>query len=438
MNLAPKGTNQLLTKGIGRQMNASTSPHTEPSQNDYKKRLNPEAIEHWNQIWLEKYAADQSPVAKSPTNQTIIKQFLTLNPGRSPKKISLQRLSAFASAGKGGRIPALLLFYDTICPSKEHHETLERIAEEKRRAKEVPPEQMPMSPPNPPVEKPQLDIDNLLARLNIELRQRNYSKRTLGNYQSIVYEYLRWITERKFAPGATSVADYARFLQDERDFAPATINLCVAGIGFFFNAVMNDPSVAGAVPRMKTGRQLPKVYAEQEIEKIVTAPRNPKHRLILMIAYGCGLRISELSYLRTEDIDLERNLLWVRHGKGDKDRGIMLDPVLKKELSTYLGNSKGQRYLFEGFTKDEPLTTRSIAKIYERACSDAGVTIRGGIHSLRHSFATHLLEHGTDLRIIQELMGHSKSSTTEIYTHVSTATIGRVRSPLAFVLKPKG
>jgi integrase/recombinase XerD len=424
-------------------MNPPTSPNTAPlpqadsSHNTYKNLINPELIEHWNRIWLEKYAADQSSVAKSSTNQVIIKQFLTLNAGRSPKKISLKRLAAFASAGKGGRIPALMLFYDTICPSKEHHEALERIAEEKRKPKELPLDQSPPVSPQDSPAQPQFDIEALLVRLNHELRQRNYSKRTLGNYESIVREYLRWITVNKAAPGAASVADYARFLKDERDLAPATINLCVAGIGFFFATVMNDPSVAGAVPRMKTGRQLPKVYAEQEIGQIVSSPRNPKHRLILMITYGCGLRLSEIRYLKPEDIDLERDMLWVRHGKGDKDRGIMLDPVLKQAIAAYLPGIKGNPYLFEGFTKGEPLSARSISKIYETACETAGVTMRGGIHSLRHSFATHLLEHGTDLRIIQELMGHSQSKTTEIYTHVSTATIGRVRSPLSYVLERK-
>ncbi len=130
-------------------------------------------------------------------------------------------------------------------------------------------------------------------------------------------------------------------------------------------------------------------------------------------------------------MDINRDIIWIRHGKGDKDRTVMLDPIIKNELLVYLRKFGGKKFLFEGYEPGTALTNTTISKIYENACKKAGITKQGGIHTLRHSFATHLLEHGTDLRYIQELLGHSSSKTTEIYTHVSTKAISRIRSPLA-------
>jgi integrase/recombinase XerD len=182
---------------------------------------------------------------------------------------------------------------------------------------------------------------------------------------------------------------------------------------------------------MKTGRQLPKVYSPEEIEKILSVEMNPKHRLLLMLAYGCGARLSELRYLKRDDIKIDRDLILIRQGKGKKDRIVMLDSVIKVEIERYLKIGLSTTYLFEGYSPGIPLTAMTISKIYHHACEKAGVICQGGIHTLRHSFATHLLEQGTDLRYIQELLGHSNSKTTEIYTHVSTKAIGKIRSPIS-------
>jgi site-specific recombinase XerD len=182
---------------------------------------------------------------------------------------------------------------------------------------------------------------------------------------------------------------------------------------------------------MKTGKQLPKVYSEQEIEKLFKATQNLKHRLILMFAYGCGLRLNEIRHLRRNDICFDRDIITIKQSKGKKDRILMLDDVLKPELLSYLKNGVGQVWLFEGQVPEEMIAERTISLIFDHACQKSGVTKRGGIHSLRHSFATHLLEHGTDLRYIQELLGHSSSKTTEIYTHVSKTAITKIRSPLS-------
>jgi integrase/recombinase XerD len=150
-----------------------------------------------------------------------------------------------------------------------------------------------------------------------------------------------------------------------------------------------------------------------------------------MFAYGCGLRLNELTCLKREDFDLDRDVINIRKAKGMKDRTVMIDPVLKPEIENYLKATEGQIWLFEGQTPGQKIASRTIELVYDHACEKAGVVKKGGIHCLRHSFATHLLEQGTDLRYIQELLGHSSSKTTEIDTHVSKSAISRIRSPLA-------
>ncbi len=150
-----------------------------------------------------------------------------------------------------------------------------------------------------------------------------------------------------------------------------------------------------------------------------------------LLAYGCGFRLNELRHLKHEDFEFDRDIINIRKAKGMKNRTVMLDPVLKSEVENYFKNTKGQLWFFEGQIPRQMMAPRTIELIYDHACQKAGVIKKGGIHCLRHSFATHLLEQGTDLRFIQELLGHSSSKTTEIYTHVSKSAITRIRSPLA-------
>jgi integrase/recombinase XerD len=246
-----------------------------------------------------------------------------------------------------------------------------------------------------------------------------------------VNQYLLWLKKEPAASSVPEIKEFQIHLKDERNYSPRTVNLVIAAVQFFYIHVLGINISVETLPRMKTGRPLPKVYSEQEIEKIISSVSNPKHRLILMLAYGCGLRLSEIRNLKPDCIDFDRNLLWVRKGKGQKDRAVMLDPGIKQAMIAHLKAYKNADYIFESDWSGEKLSARTLGQIYLNACKKAGVTPKGGIHSLRHSFATHLLEHGTDLRYIQTLLGHSSSKTTEIYTHVSNNVIGKIRSPLA-------
>jgi site-specific recombinase XerD len=162
--------------------------------------------------------------------------------------------------------------------------------------------------------------------------------------------------------------------------------------------------------------------------RIIAAPRNLKHRLILALAYSAGLRVSELATLRISDVDLARAVILVRSGKGRKDRYTILAARAKQLIEIYLELYKPKKWLFEGQSGNH-LTVRSIQEIFQRAKDSASIVKDASIHTLRHSFATHLLEDGTDIRYIQELLGHANAKTTQIYTHVARKDILRIKSP---------
>jgi site-specific recombinase XerD len=271
-----------------------------------------------------------------------------------------------------------------------------------------------------------------IALLTNELKLRNYSRQTIKNYSSIVAAFLDACKIPPESIDTDTVRHYLLGLEQSGKVATRTINLAGAGIRFFCNQVLKKDIDITKVPRMKTGRELPKVYSQEDIARILSATDNPKHQLVLMFAYGCGMRLNEIRYLKPNSIDMERSIITIFKGKGKKDRLVMLDASLKPAISSYLkSNNCGETWLFEGQKPKEMIAARTISLIFDHACAKANVEKKGGIHTMRHSFATHLLEQGTDLRYIQELLGHSSSKTTEIYTHVSNAAIAKIRSPLA-------
>lgn len=274
-------------------------------------------------------------------------------------------------------------------------------------------------------------ICGLIAGLDREMKVKNYSIRTRRNYRDAVQRFCEDMNADPGSIGPDQVKQYLIHLREKRHFSPRTVNLWAAAINFFYRTVVTGSNPVASVPRMKVGRPLPDVYSEEEIGAILGAAGNPKHRLILMLAYGCGLRLGEIRSLTPEDISLDRRVLTVRHGKGNKDRRVMIDEVFLPALDAYLRNGRGKVWLFEGPSPGHRLTARTISLIFEHACQKAGIVRKSGIHGLRHSFATHLMEHGTGLRSIQELLGHSSNKTTEIYTHVSKSAIAKIRSPLS-------
>ena len=379
----------------------------------------------WQEYWSDRtmrIALDhQVPQDEAKAYGQWISACIRRNPG-SPFLITKECLVSFVQEFKEEPCAALRFFYSHVKNSPEHLEVLTQPVFVQTAAVEaVVIDELP-----PPTESATL-IDNLRTALKL----RNYSLRTRENYCGHVSRYLEQLKTSPTKSDSASVANYLLFLQEVRESAPRTINLAAAAIRFFYESVIGIPLTTLDVPRMKIGRALPKVYSLKEVEKIIGALDNPKHRLILMLTYGCGLRLSEVQHLQLNDIDFDRNVIYVRQGKGKKDRQVMLDEVLKPAITTHTKSGTGEEYLFEGPISGKAISSRTIGLIFDQACQKSGVAKKGGIHTLRHSFATHLLENGTDLRYIQELLGHSSSKTTEIYTHVSTHAISRIRSPLA-------
>ncbi len=231
------------------------------------------------------------------------------------------------------------------------------------------------------------------------------------------------------------IEDYLLYLRNVKGNAPNTRGTVLTGLRFFFGHVAQKeiPIDHSACRKVK---KLPTVLVREDIWKIISAPENLKHRLILMATYSAGLRASEVRALKPEHIDSQRMLIKVENGKGSKDRYSLLSKTLLAELRNYYRKHRPKTYLFPSSFKKNTIKTLSyeaVRCIYEKARKKAGVKKGPGIHTLRHSFATHLLEAGYDIRKIQVLMGHTKLSTTMIYLHVSRKTLSKISSPMDLI-----
>jgi integrase/recombinase XerD len=265
-----------------------------------------------------------------------------------------------------------------------------------------------------------------LTRLYIDhLKRRRYSQHTIKNYAFHLGRFLEFTGDRP--PDADAVVRYINHLTADKEVSSSYQHMTLNAIRYFTVHVLDKPMPAIAM-RPKGERALPLVLSRREISDIISAIGNTKHRLAILLIYSAGLRVSEAVELKLQDIDRERRIITIRKGKGKKDRQVPLSARLEELLAVYLQEYNPACWLFEG-QKGGKYSVKSIQTLFHRACVKAGIQKPATVHSLRHSYATHLLEAGTDLRIIQELLGHSSSKTTEIYTHVSARTIAGVRSP---------
>lgn len=265
------------------------------------------------------------------------------------------------------------------------------------------------------------------------LRLRGYSPRTVKAYRSHMRRYLAATATPAAAARPESARAYILTLTD-RDASRATHNQAVSALRFLLQHVFRAGDVIGDVPRPRSERKLPVVLSHSEVRRLIQAIHNPKHRALVMVAYASGLRVGEVVRLRPDDLDVDRGLVRVRGGKGRKDRVTLLSQVALQAVRVYTELHRPSGWLFPGGREGRHLTPRSVQKVVDRARRAAGIQKPFSVHALRHSFATHLLEHGTDLRYIQELLGHASSRTTEIYTHVSRRDLARIRNPLDDIL----
>ncbi|MBI5195601.1 MAG: site-specific integrase [Nitrospirae bacterium] len=265
--------------------------------------------------------------------------------------------------------------------------------------------------------------------LKRELLSRKYSYKTVKGYLYYNRDFLGFINKQPTDISDSDIKDYLLYLAEDKQSATSTLNQAINALKFYYGTMLKKKFVY-EVKRPRKDKKLPVVLSKEEVTKILNSVDNLKHRAILMIVYSAGLRVGEVVRLKPEDIDSKRMLIHIKGAKGRKDRYVMLSEIALEILRGYWREYKPSKYLFQGAKADRYISIRTVQKILEHACQKAGIKKEITVHSLRHSFATHLLEAGTDLRYIQELLGHAHSKTTEIYTHVSTKSISKIQSPL--------
>ena len=264
----------------------------------------------------------------------------------------------------------------------------------------------------------------------LKIKELRYSESTLKTYKNALEDFLNFhhqIALDQLHDG--HIQSFMRHLVMERKVSTSYQNQAINAIKFYFEKVLGGKRTTYNIDRPKKEKSLPVVLSEEEIIRIFKNIENIKHRAILMVIYSAGLRISECINLKIKDIDSNRMQLRIEQAKGKKDRYTLLSTKTLAFLRVYFKKYRPKVYLFEGQFGDQ-YSTRSIQTIFQETVKKAGITKRVTVHSLRHSFATHLLENGTNLRYIQSLLGHSSSKTTEIYTHVTTKGFDQLKSPL--------
>ena len=273
-------------------------------------------------------------------------------------------------------------------------------------------------------------MTQLRQRMLEELQRRNYSTGTIRLYLRHVAEFAQHFHRSPDQLGAEDIRQYQLFLIQEKKLAWSTYNQIVCALRFFYAKTLKRPFLVADIPFTRKPQQLPLILSQEEVARILTVPPRLKSRALLMTIYAAGLRRSEAARLRVSDIDSARMTITVHQGKGQRDRLVMLSPVLLDTLRQYWRYNKPKEWLFPGETPDQPISGNDIFMVFHNAVRRAGITKKVSPHSLRHSFATHLLESGTDLRTIQILMGHRSLKTTARYLHVSQQQVRAIASPL--------
>jgi len=266
-------------------------------------------------------------------------------------------------------------------------------------------------------------------KLEIELRARKYSKQTRTAY--VYYNKLlcRVLQKTPEEIRAEDLSEFLALVEKDREYSASAINLAISAVKFFFRHVLKNESISEQ-QRPRKDRRLPVVLSKEEIVKIFNMEKNPKHKLLLMLIYSSGLRVSEVVALKKEHIDLSRQVIYIRQGKGRKDRSTMLSQRAAQYLTEYYEFFGIDKWIFPGQDAKKHLTIRSAQNIFNKAVVKGGIEKNISIHGLRHTFATHLLESGTDIRYIQTLLGHANLRTTERYTHVAKRDVLNIKSPL--------
>ncbi|MHB1393500.1 MAG: site-specific tyrosine recombinase/integron integrase [Clostridia bacterium] len=272
--------------------------------------------------------------------------------------------------------------------------------------------------------------EQLLQMMRDRLKLRGYSPKTIKSYMSHLRLFLKYCGKNADIINEGDINKYLLFLLEEQKTSHSYVNQAVNSIKFFCNQVLGKEQIIINMIRPKKENKLPEVLSQKDILRVLDSVNNIKHKAILFLIYSAGLRVGEAVRLRITDIDSERMLIHIVQGKGRKDRYTVLSQVALETLREYVKQYRPEKWMFLGEDPNSHITERTVQKVFETAKDKAGIQKKVSVHTLRHSFATHLLEGGVDLRYIQELLGHQSSTTTEIYTHVTEKSIQSIQSPL--------
>lgn len=257
----------------------------------------------------------------------------------------------------------------------------------------------------------------------------NYSEQTQKSYYSALKLFLEHIEKLKLdAVYDDEIRDYLYLCTDKKKYSFSSMKQVIASIRFLYQKILLKPIPTGLNVKLRKPSTLPSILSQREITKILEVTQNLKHKTILYMIYSAGLRLNELLELRIGDIDSETMRIHIKSGKGKKDRYLMLSENVLNLLRKYYVEYKPEDFIFEGQNGGK-YSPKSVQSVFKRSLKKAGIKKKATVHTLRHSFATHLLDDGTDIRYIQELLGHKRLETTQIYTHVSSYSINKIKSP---------
>lgn len=279
-------------------------------------------------------------------------------------------------------------------------------------------------------------MTQLREKMVRDMQLRRLSDNTQRVYTHAVFALARRYMKSPDQLSDEQVQDYVLYMLNERKLAWSTCDTNVAGLQFFYGVTLGRNSMRLAIPPRKSEKRLPEILSAEEIDSLFAATNNIKHRVLLQAAYSAGLRVSELVRLKITDIDSDRMMIRVDQGKGNKDRYTLLSPRLLQDLRHYWRKHRPALWLFPGKKPGLPLSRFSASEVFRAAKEKVGIHKVGGIHSLRHAFATHLLEAGVDARTIQILMGHKSILSTMRYLQVTRKKLGSTQSPLDLLAIP--
>lgn len=275
-----------------------------------------------------------------------------------------------------------------------------------------------------------MDRQQIMEKLKCDIQLRGLSKDTEKDYSAIIGRYQEYFQKPADELGEQEIRNYLLYLAVNKKLSPSTVNMCNSALRFLYDVTLEKNLNYKRIPRMKEPIILPNVLTKDEVQAILDVTENLKHKCILTTIYSSGLRLAEATTLKVSDIDSKNMRIFIQQAKGKKDRYVLLSQKNLELLREYWKQYRPKYWLFDGMEKDSHITRRGIYDIFKRHLHKSGITKKATVHTLRHSFATHLLENGASIFYIRQLLGHSTIWTTTRYLHVATTDILKTVSPM--------